>query len=224
MDGKTPKEQTDEIRKRVLDLNIDVHNFVDKKLKKELEKNQIHLLRWKNLSAKEKAWSKDLFQNKVFPVLTPMAVDQGHPFPHISNLSFSIAVSLKHPQEDELLFARIKIPPVFPMWVKLEPQENPREFRFVSMIDIVMQHLEDLFPNMIVQNVMTFRVSRNIDVQQYEDEDAEDLLELIIEEVKQRRYSDIVRLEIGNNPDPWLLNFLLEELELKDEDVYPYAG
>lgn len=224
LDGLTPKEQIDQIRVKILELNKQVDQFVDKTLKKDLEANGVNLLRWKNLTAKEKAWVTDLFRNKIFPVLTPMAVDQGHPFPHISNLSTSIAVSLKHPQEEELLFTRIKIPPIFPMWVRLEPRETERDFRFISMIDIVIQHLEELFPNMEIMNMMTFRVTRSIDIKDYKDEDAEDLLELIVEEVRQRKYTEIVRLEHGNNPDPWLLKFLLEELELKDEDVFPYPG
>lgn len=224
LDGLTPKEQIDQIRVKILELNKQVDHFVDKQLKKDLENNGVHLLRWRNLNAKEKAWVTDLFHNKIFPVLTPMAVDQGHPFPHISNLSTSIAVSLKHPHEEELLFTRVKIPPVFPMWVRLEPRESERNFRFISMIDIVIQHLEELFPNMEIKNMMTFRVTRSIDIKDYRDEDAEDLLELIVEEVRQRKYTEIVRLEHGNNPDPWLLKFLLEELELKDEDVFPYPG
>jgi len=224
LDGLTPKEQIDQIRVKILELNKQVDHFVDKTLKKDLEANGVNLLRWKSLTAKEKAWVTDLFKNKIFPVLTPMAVDQGHPFPHISNLSTSIAVSLKHPQEEELLFTRIKIPPIFPMWVRLEPRESERDFRFISMIDIVIQHLEELFPNMEIMNMMTFRVTRSIDIKDYRDEDAEDLLELIVEEVRQRKYTEIVRLEHGNNPDPWLLQFLLEELDLKDEDVFPYPG
>lgn len=224
LDGLTPKEQIDQIRIKIVELNNQVNDFVDEELKTELEKNNVHLLKWRDLTTEEKTWVGDLFRNKIFPVLTPMAVDQGHPFPHISNLSTSIAVSLKHPQEEELLFTRIKIPPIFPMWVKLESNANERSFRFISMIDIVVQHLEDLFPNMEVKNMMTFRVTRSIDIKDYKDEDAEDLLELIVEEVRQRKYTEIVRLEHGNNPDPWLLKFLLEELELKEEDVYPYPG
>jgi polyphosphate kinase len=224
LDGLTPKEQIDQIRKRILELNTEVHDFVEKSLNKTLEENKIFLLRWRNLNAKEKSWVTEFFQNKVFPVLTPMAVDQGHPFPHISNLSMSIAVSLRHPQEDDLLFTRIKIPPVFPMWVQIDVDNNKNEYRFISMVDIVIQHLEQLFPNMEIQNMMTFRVTRNLDIKEYKDEDAEDLLELIVEEVKQRKYTEIVRLEHGANPDPWLLRFLLEELEIKDEDVYAYPG
>jgi polyphosphate kinase len=224
LDGLTPKEQIDQIRVKILELNKAVNEFVDKNLKDDLKNNNIHLLKWKSLTPEERAWVGELFRKNIFPVLTPMAVDQGHPFPHISNLSTSIAVSLKHPQEEELLFTRIKIPPIFPMWVRLEPRASERDFRFISMIDIVIQHLEDLFPNMEIKNMMTFRVTRSIDIKDYRDEDAEDLLELITEEVRQRKYTEIVRLEHGNNPDPWLLQFLLEELDLREEDVFPYPG
>lgn len=226
IDGLSPKEQIKLIYQKNIELNKKVHDFVEKELKKDLEKNNIHLLRWRGLTAKEKSWVTDFFKNKIFPVLTPMAVDQGHPFPQISNLSTSIAVSLKHPQEDELLFARIKIPAVFPMWLRIEIGDDPKSFRFISMIDIVIQHLELLFPDMTIENMMTFRLTRNIDIKanKDKDEDAEDLLEFITEELKQRRFQEVVRLEHGNNPDPWLLSFLLEELDLKPEDVIAYPG
>ncbi len=224
VDGLSPKEQIKLIYQKNIELNKVVHDFVEKELKKELEKNGIHLLRWRGLTAKEKNWVTDFFKNKIFPVLTPMAVDQGHPFPHISNLSTSIAVSLKHPQDDELLFARIKIPPVFPTWLKIEASDDPKSIRFISMIDIIIQHLEYLFPDMTIENMMTFRITRNIDIKANKDEDAEDLLEFITEELKQRRFQEVVRIEHGNNPDPWLLNFLLDELDLKQEDVIAYPG
>lgn len=224
VDGLSPKEQIKQIYQKNIELNKTVHGFVEKNLKEELEKNDIHLLRWKNLTPKEKTWATEFFKNKIFAVLTPMAVDQGHPFPHMSNLSVSIAVSLRHPQEEKLLFARIKIPPLFPMWIRLEATEKSKPFRFISLIDLIIQHLELLFPEMILENMMTFRVTRNIDIKNTADEDVEDLLEFIAEEVRQRRFQEIVRLEHGNNPDPWLLNFLLEELELKQEDVILYPG
>lgn len=224
IDGLSPKEQIKLIYQKNVELNKVVHEFVEKELKKDLEKNGIDLLRWRGLTAKEKNWATDYFKNKIFPVLTPMAVDQGHPFPHISNLSTSIAVSLKHPQDDELLFARIKIPPVFPMWIKIEASEDPKSIRFISIIDIIIQHLEYLFPDMTIENMMTFRITRNIDIKANKDEDAEDLLEFITEELKQRRFQEVVRIEHGNNPDPWLLNFLLDELDLKQEDVIAYPG
>ncbi|NJL26220.1 MAG: polyphosphate kinase 1, partial [Calothrix sp. SM1_5_4] len=180
----------------------------------------IHLLNWSELSDAEKEWSRIFFRDRVFMVLTPMAVDPGHPFPLVSNLSTSLAVSLQAPNEEDLLFARIKIPDVFPAWIRI-PNTDPGVERFISILEIIRQHLDQLFPRMQVRNVMAFRVTRNADIES-DTEGGEDLLELIEEEVKQRRFAEVVRLEHGPNPDPWLLEFLMDELDLTPDDIYEY--
>ena len=165
-------------------------------------------------------WASQFFRDRVFSVLTPMAVDPGHPFPLISNLSLSLAVSLKGPNDEESLFARIKIPEVFPFWIRVPGTPIGVE-RFISLTEIIKQHLDQLFPKMTIINVMSFRVTRNIDIET-DLEEVEDLLELIEEEVKQRKFAEVVRLEHGPQPDPWLLEFLMDELDLTKDDVYEY--
>ncbi len=221
-DGLTAEDQLSLIRTKVLKHSAKIRELLDKDLLPQLHKEGIELLKWDNLTPEEAQWARDFFMQKVFPVLTPMAVDPGHPFPLISNLSVSLAVSLKLPHEEDLLFARIKIPQVFPSWVEIPSVDN-KSSRFVSLIEVVKQHIHLLFPKMDVKNVMSFRVTRNIDVRMAAAEEVEDLLELIEEEVKQRKFAEIVRLEHGPDPDPWLLQFLMVELDLSPTDIYEFA-
>ena len=218
LDGLTPEEQLKMIRKSVLETQDQVSQLLQSDLLPALKKENIKLLPIKDLSDEESHWTHSFFREKIFPILTPMAVDPGHPFPLISNLSASLAVSLQVPGEEDLLFARIKIPDVFPMWIRL-PSTDEKQERFVSLIEIISQHLQELFPGMTIQNWMTFRVTRNIDIDS-DKEGAEDLLEMIEEEVRQRRFAEVVRLEHGPHPDPWLLDFLMEELDITADEVY----
>ncbi len=219
-DGLTPEEQLKLIREKVRSLNDAIKDVLQNSLIGELRKNQIDLLSWSDLTDSEKAWATQFFRDRVFSVLTPMAVDPGHPFPLISNLSISLAVSLKVPNEEESLFARIKIPEVFPNWIRI-PNTPIGTERFISLVEIIKQHLDTLFPKMAIQNVMSFRVTRNIDIDT-DLEEVEDLLELIEEEVKQRKFAEVVRLEHGPDPDPWLLDFLMDELDLSKEEIYEF--
>lgn len=219
-DGLTPEEQLKLIRPAVLGFNEAINNLLLGDLLPKLQEQKIHLLSWEELTAQEKEWGAAFFRDRVFSILTPMAVDPGHPFPLISNLSMSLAVSLQVPNEEDMLFARIKIPEVFPSWIRI-PNTEPGVERFVSIVEIVKVHLDLLFPRMQIQNVMAFKITRNADIET-DTEGLEDLLELIEEEVKQRKFAEVVRLEHGPNPNPWLLDFLTDELDLTSEDIYEY--
>ncbi len=217
-DGMTPTQQLPEIRRVVLPMIKAQAQVLKKVLKPALKEKGIQLLQWKELGPKEREATQKYYLKNVFPVLTPLSVDPGHPFPFISNLSTSLGVTLKHPHQEEKLFARVKVPQVLPQWIRVETS-NPRVFKFVSLVDLVKENLKDLFPSMQVIDVMPFRLTRNADITRDED-DAEDLLEMIEEELRQRRFAEVVRLEHGPNPDPWMLKFLMEELELTEDDVY----
>ncbi len=220
-DGKTPLMQLHEVRQAVIPMLLEQVNCFTKSLKPALEKEGIFLMAWKELSDKEREQVKKYYSKNVFPVLTPLSVDPGHPFPFISNLSTSLGVTLKHPNNDEKLFARLKIPKVLPQWIKID--SDPSIFRFVSLQEVIKENLSDLFPAMHVLEAMVFRLTRNADSDQ-DQEDAEDLLEAIEEELRQRRFAEVVRLEHGPNPDPWMIKFLMEELELTEDDIYELSG
>jgi len=206
------------IRKSILDLTTEQAKIY-KSLIPDLEKHGIILKKWKDLSAKEKSFATDYYQSQVFPVLTPLVVDPALPFPFISNLSLSLGVSLKSDESDEVMFARVKVPEVFPQWVYIDIPENKTKNVFVSLVQVIQYNLHDLFPDMQVTDVMPFRITRNADLER-DEEDAEDLLEMITEEIKQRRFAETVRLEHGRNSNPWMLNFLKSELELADDDLF----
>lgn len=220
-DGKTPLHQLQEIRQVVLPMLHDQGVCFQKGLKPSLENEGIFLLSWSELTVKERALVKKHYTKNIFPVLTPLSVDPGHPFPFISNLSVSLGVTLKHPQTDEILFARVKVPKVLPQWIRIDPESS--KMRFVSLLDVIKENLGDLFPSMQVLGVMPFRLTRNADSDQ-DREDAEDLLEAIEEELRQRRFAEVVRLEHGPNPDPWMLQFLMGELEISEDDIYELPG
>lgn len=220
-DGKTPLHQLQEIRQFVIPMIQDQGTLYNKVLKPALVKEGIHLLSWNELTSREVESVKRYYNKNVFPVLTPLSVDPGHPFPFISNLSISLGVTLKHPGNEEKLFARVKVPKVLPQWIRTDLEGQ--ELRFVSLLDVIKENLEDLFPSMQVVGVMPFRLTRNADSDQ-DQEDAEDLLQAIEEELRQRRFAEVVRLEHGPKPDPWMLKFLMEELELTEDDLYETPG
>ncbi len=218
-DGMTPSQQLQALRLEVQSqLMIQADCYVNKILP-SLSENGIDLLRWGDLTSKEQVLANRYFQENVFPILIPLAVDPGHPFPFISNLSLSLGVTLRHPNQEEKLFARIKVPEVLPQWIRLESGEFSEKYRFVSLSDLIRHNLDKLFPNMVLLDVMPFRITRNADVE-CDEEDAEDLLELVEQEVRERRFARVVRLEHGPNPDQWIREYLMQELELDEEDIY----
>lgn len=219
--GLTPVQQLASIRSRVKELIEKQADCFQNALQIELAQAGIHLLPWERLTPIEQKFASAYFRQNVFPVLTPLAVDPGLPFPFISNLSTSLGVTLRRPKEEEKLFARIKVPKIFPQFIHVRSEDpNSKQFRFISLIDLITANLKDLFPDMEVLDVMPFRITRNAEVERDDEDEVDDLLEMIAEELKQRRFAEVVRLEHGPEPDPWMLRFLMDELELTDAEVY----
>ncbi len=212
-DGQTPQQQLIAIRNFVNPMVKDQANCLRNLIQPTLEQNEIHLIKWKDLSSEERDQIKKYYAKNIFPVLTPLSVDPGHPFPFISNLSTNLGFMLKHPERDEKLFARLKIPKVLPQWIPAS------KYRFVHIVDVIRENLTDLFPALEVQDMMLFRVTRNADSDQDPD-DTEDLLEMIEEELRQRRFAEVVRLEVAGPGNAPILEFLMQELDLKDEDIF----
>lgn len=207
-----------QIRDKVLSLqNIEAECYV-RQLQPELKAKGIYILPWKELQAFEKKYLKEYFKKSVFPILTPLAFDPAHPFPYLSNLSLSLGIRLLHPKSQERLFARVKIPDTLPQMIRIS---DTASFRFVSLETLISNHLSELFPDMIVQSVMSFRITRNADTQNSEPlSEFDDVVEAVQEELRQRHMGRVVRLEYASQTDPWILNLLMEELELLPEDLY----
>lgn len=219
-DSKDAVSQLKSIREYVLPM-VAEQARIYYKLKPALAEQSIYLIKFPDMTSKEKQWLQEYYRKNVFSVLTPLSVDPGHPFPFISNLSTSLGVTLRHPGTDEVLFARVKVPKVLPPWIRVNADEST--YRFISLLDLIKENIGDLFPNMQILNVMPFRLTRNADSDR-DEEDTEDLLEMIEEELRQRRFAEVVRLEHGPNPDPWMVRFLMDELELSEEDIYEGPG
>lgn len=217
-DGKTPTQQLVEIRKLAMQMVHDQAHCFSKLLKPSLKEKNVHLTKWSELNPREKETARKYYLKNVFPVLTPLSVDPGHPFPFISNLSTSLGVTLKAPNNEEKMFARVKVPQVLAPWVKIETI-NDGEHKFISLVELIKENIADLFPSMQILEIMPFRLTRNADITR-DEEDAEDLLLMIEEELRMRRFAEVVRLEHGPHPDPWMLKFLMEELELTEDDIY----
>jgi polyphosphate kinase len=208
-------------------------------IRPELSRQGIQLLAWGDLSEAQRRAANEYYHRNVFPVLTPLAVDPGHPFPFISNLSTSLGVLLGSPSAKERFFARVKVPEVYPQWVTgpddrgaPHPLPSPPpggEGRvrggnspqcFVHMLDLIRYNLEGLFPGMIVLEVMPFRITRSAAVEMDEDEPPETLVEMVEEELRQRRFERVVRLEYGTPASTGQLQLLTRKLGLAETDLY----
>jgi polyphosphate kinase len=187
----------------------------------QLEAARINITSWNKLEDAEKEALTDYYRKQIFPVLTPLAVDPAHPFPYISGLSLNIAVMVRHPENDSRLFARVKVPPTLPRFVRV-PGANSG-VRFVPLEEIIGQHLDSLFEGMEVVQHHNFRVTRNEDLDVDEDE-AENLLQALEAELLRRRFGPAVRLEVSSTIDKEVLELLMEELDIEAEDVYSLEG
>ncbi len=182
-----------------------------------LAEQDIRLVRWADLDRDEQKMAKRHYKERVFPVLTPLAVDPAHPFPYISGLSLNLAVLVRNPKTKTEHFARVKVPPIFDRFVPLGNQ------RFVPLEDVIGEHLKRLFPGMEVLGSHTFRVTRNEDLE-VEEDDAENLLKALEKELLRRRFGPPVRLEVEESIDQRVLDLLISELGIRPEEVFKLPG
>ncbi|QQE13753.1 polyphosphate kinase 1 [Planctomycetota bacterium] len=242
-DGLSSEDMLALIRDMVLPMIKEQAECYEKIIRPALAKHGIHLLNWNELTEHGKKLAEEYFRKNLFPVLTPIAVDPGHPFPFISNLSTSLGVMLRAPGEaqhhndpqlegiidpDEvgLQFARVKVPAVLPGWIPLkDPKQQTDktmpadEYRYISLNELITHNLDDLFHGMEIAEVEPFRITRNADVER-DEEDAEDLLELISQELRDRRFAKTVRLEVSDDPYRPIYQVLIQQLGLGKDDVY----
>lgn len=217
-DGLSLTEEFSLIRSKILNLADKQAASFKNNITKELIKNNIFLCTWNELSPDEKKNTTQFFKDNLFPILTPLAVDPGHPFPFISNLSTSFGLALKHPEREDKMFARIKVPTMIPQWILLYDQKEFKQYRFVSVKDIIFHHMSLLFPGMEILGTMLFRITRNADWDPEEDKD--DLMVTIEAGIRERKFAECVRLQYVGAKDEWVYNFLKEVLELKEDDIY----
>ena len=212
-DGRTAAQQLHEIR-------IEVDHQMDRAarclsgLNVEMADAGIEILNWDDLDDEDRKFLSGEFDDRIYPVLTPLAVDLGHPFPYISNLSLSLGVLMIDPADGHQRFARLKVPATFGRFLQL-----PDEHRFVPIEQVVAAHLPTLFPGMEITETVAFRVTRNADLAVDEGE-AQDLLAAVEVELRRRRFRSVVRLEVEHLVSSEIRNLLIEELDIERDDVY----
>jgi polyphosphate kinase len=218
-DGMSPLDQLKAIRTRVEDLVKRQVGLYTGEIVPALANAGIAVVRAEEVSKKELSQLHTVFRQQIFPVLTPLAVDPGHPFPYISHLSLNLAVMVRDPQRRQQRFARVKVPPVLPRFIPLVEGE-----RYVPLEDVISLHLSALFPGMDIVANYPFRVTRDGDLDDV-DSDAEDLLAAIQTELRRRRrHARVVRLEVDPRMSAEVLELLTRELELQPADVYQADG
>ncbi|CAB4693826.1 MAG: RNA degradosome polyphosphate kinase [Actinobacteria bacterium] len=215
--GHTPREVLEDIWERAHAMQREQAQVFHSDVLPGLLAAGIELLRWQDLTENERTEMDSFFDAQVFPVLTPLAVDPSHPFPYISGLSLNLAVVVRNPVSGTELFARVKVPPSLPRFVKVAPQ------RFVPLEDVMGAHLDDLFPGMQILQNHSFRVTRNEDVE-VEEDDAENLLLALERELMRRRFGPPVRLEVEQSMDPHVLELLMSELDVNEHEVFRIPG
>lgn len=228
-DGRTPQQQLEEISQTLRPMVEEQHRYFEKVLRPALKDHGVFLLDYIDLSQEQRSYVRDHFEKRIFPVLTPLAVDPGHPFPRVSNLSLSLAVQVKDQQTGEEHFARVKVPSSLPRFLKLpaEPQQEGSQKAVwigIPVEQVIAHNLEMLFPGMAIQEYSLFRLTRDTEVELHE-EVAEDLLQAIQDMVKKRRMAEApVRLEIQANASQLIKDTLMDELELEPHEVYEIDG
>jgi polyphosphate kinase len=215
-DRMAPRDQLDAIGKIVRQMFAQAYHCLRGELLPALEKEGIFIRGPKDLNDEQRQHLSNVFRREIFPVLTPLAIDQGHPFPHLLNKSLNLAVLLKRPRVPERLFAVVQVPSLLPRFFQLQSAQGPV---FVPLEAVIGLHMNELFPGMVFESATEFRVTRNSEYE-IDDDEVEDLLKTIEEEVRKRRRGFAVRLEIESNAPEEVSQFLTTALDLEPADVY----
>jgi polyphosphate kinase len=225
-DGMMPQEQLDVIHAELQPLVTRQHRYFNHDLTLQLNKAGIHVLTYADLNEQQVDDLQSYFLEQIFPVLTPLAVDPGHPFPYISNLSLSLAVVVRDRESNEEHFARVKVPDRLPRFIPLMlPKDEDHTLRWcgVPLEQVIAHNAYKLFPGMDVKACHPFRITRNADFE-IEEEEADDLLIAIEQELRKRRFGFVVRMEIQAGMPLELQKTLMSEMGLKDQDIYIVEG
>lgn len=222
VDGMTAQEQINEIWSKLVPLVDEQYNTFNDIIIPELKENNISVFKYDELSDSDKTVINEYFDREVFPILTPLAIDNVHPFPNLVNRSLALAIILDDPSTDEVeeKVCVIQIPSNIPRFYKINTLEG---YQYIAIEEIIRANVDKLFPGMHSSDCYGFRITRNADLE-LEEEEADDLLKLIEEEVKKRRLGILIRLEVDKNMPDKLLNFLVNVLNVKDYEIYKMNG
>ncbi len=229
-DGRTPQQQLEELERRLRPMVAKQHHNFEAQLRPQLAQLGVKLLNYGDLNKKQRNYYQDYFKKQVFPILTPLGVDPGHPFPHISNLSFNVAVVVKNSKTEEEHFARVKVPDILPRFVELpdslqpSTKDSPVVWSGVSLEQVIAHNLSSLFPGLEIAEYSFFRITRDADFPVQEDE-ADDLLLAIQQEIGKRHFKGFaVRLELQASASQLVRETLMSGLSIAPRDVYEIEG
>ncbi|MDB0628827.1 RNA degradosome polyphosphate kinase [Bifidobacterium adolescentis] len=221
--GLSPRQQLRAISEQAHRLQDEHAHYMIDHILPDLAKEQIVLLSWDKLTAAEQERLSRYYRQQVFPVLTPLAVDPAHPFPYISGGSLNLAVLVENPASGKSHFARVKVPGnlnrLVPVDDLTEDESTNVRYGFITMENLIIAHLESLFPGMIIKEARSFRVTRNEDID-VEEDDAENLLNAMEKELLRRRFGPPIRLEISDETSPFLSQLLADQLRVSADEVY----
>ena len=217
--GKTPDEVLDSIRETAHELQMRQATLFRDEIEPALHQHGIQVVRWAALTETERQSLNDYFYNQIYPVLTPLGVDPAHPFPYISGLSLNIAVVFRKLEDGTEQFARVKVPPLLPRFVRIPGESGTGNYRFLPIEELIGENLGELFPGTEMLQHHLFRVTRNEDLEVDEDE-GENLLIALERELLRRRFGPPVRLEVADDMNPEVLDLLVRELDISEDDVY----
>lgn len=228
-DGLSPAQQLAAVRSLLLQDVAIQHQAFEQQLRPALRQHGVYLLNYEELAPEQRAFLKEYFEKRIFPVLTPLSVDPSHPFPRMSNLSLNLAVRVVNPENNNEKFARVKVPSSLPRFIAM-PEAlcnyggNPSVWVGVPLEQVIAEHLEDLFPGMVIAGHHVFRITRDADFPVLEDE-ADDLLIAIEQEISKRRLEGFVcRLELERSMPIDLQQSIMRELKVDEDRVYAIEG
>jgi polyphosphate kinase len=231
IDGLTPLEQVIQIEKALKPMIKQMNDLWLNEIVPGLKKHGVELLRFAEFSEEDRINLRDYFTKEIYPILTPLAFDPGRPFPYISNLSLNLAILIKKPN-GENHFARVKVPNIIPRLVQVDKILKPEKktgsngkfnAKFIWLGDLIRENLDMLFPGLEVVEAHRFRITRDTDIELQEDE-ADDLLRVIEENIRQRRFGSVVRMEVASRMPEFMLDTLMENLRITRDDVHVLDG
>lgn len=229
IDGRTPQQQLDEISKRVHPMVAQLQTLFEAELRPQLAAERVHVLRYDELNSAQRDYLQQYFESQVFPLLTPLAFDPTHPFPTMANLSLNFAVVSKDPDTGEMGFARVKVPTNLSRFVVLplemfEEGDRPAIWAGISLEQVIAQHLDQLFPGMVIQEQHLFRLTRDMDLS-IEEANDEDLLQAIAHELPRRRFGGcIVRFQFAPTMSELVKQTLIQGMDVDPNDLYETQG
>jgi len=230
IDGMTPLEQLRKLEKTLQPMLKQINDYWRDEIIPQLKENKVHICNLEELSNEEQEALNQYFIKEIYPVLTPLAFDPGRPFPYISNLSLSFAILVKKPT-GEKHFARVKVPGILPRLLRVETivKSKPKNgslngvYKYIWIGDLIKSNLNLLFPGLEIVEAYRFRITRDTDLEIQEDE-ADDLLQMIEENIKQRKFGSVVRLEVEKQMPEYMIDTLIENLEITRDDLHVIDG